>query len=61
MLVIAALIGTTDLGQSIYVALGRADMGLGLSAGIAMALLAMVADRTVQGFASARKRAMGLT
>lgn len=60
MLVIAALIGTTGLGQSIYLALGQADVGLGLAAGGAMAILALVADRLVQGFAEDRRRALGL-
>ncbi len=60
MLVIAALIGTTGLGQSIYLALGKADVGLGITAGAAMAILALVADRLVQGFAEERKRALGL-
>ncbi|GAB5437674.1 ABC transporter permease [Falsiruegeria mediterranea] len=60
MLVIAALIGTTGLGQSIYLALGKADIGLGISAGAAMAILALVADRLVQGFAEERRKALGL-
>ncbi len=60
MLVIAALIGTTGLGQSIYLALGQADVGLGVSAGAAMAILAMIADRIVQGFAEERRKALGL-
>ncbi|PSL18522.1 ABC transporter permease subunit [Shimia abyssi] len=60
MLVIAALIGTTGLGQSIYLALGQADVGLGVTAGAAMAILALVADRLVQGFANERRRALGL-
>jgi glycine betaine/proline transport system permease protein len=60
MLVIAALIGTTGLGQSIYLALGQADVGLGISAGAAMAILALIADRIVQGFANERRRALGL-
>lgn len=60
MLVIAALIGTTGLGQSIYLALGQADVGLGISAGAAMAILALIADRIVQGFAQERKKALGL-
>jgi glycine betaine/proline transport system permease protein len=60
MLVIAALIGTTGLGQSIYIALGRADVGLGITAGAAMAILALVADRLVQGFAEAKRKALGL-
>ena len=60
MLVIAALIGTTGLGQSIYLALGKADVGLGIAAGAAMAILALVADRLVQGFAEERRQALGL-
>ncbi|MEM9146457.1 MAG: ABC transporter permease subunit [Pseudomonadota bacterium] len=60
MLVIAALIGTTGLGQSIYIALGKADVGLGVAAGAAMALLALVADRLVQAFAAERRAALGL-
>lgn len=60
MLVIAALIGTTGLGQSIYLALGQADVGLGIASGAAMAILALVADRLVQGFAKERRRALGL-
>ena len=60
MLVIAALIGTTGLGQSIYLALGQADVGLGVTAGAAMAALAIVADRLVQAFAEERRRALGL-
>lgn len=60
MLVIAALIGTTDLGQSIFLALGQADIGMGIAAGAAMAALAFTADRLVQGFAAERRRALGL-
>ena len=60
MLVIAALVGTTGLGQSIYLALGQADVGLGVSAGAAMAILAFIADRLVQGFAEERRKALGL-
>jgi len=60
MLVIAALIGTTGLGQSIYIALGKADIGLGIAAGAAMAILAFIADRLVQGFAAGKRAALGL-
>jgi len=60
MLVIAALIGTTGLGQSVFLAIGQADVGLGISAGAAMAILALIADRLVQGFAEERRRALGL-
>ena len=57
---IAALIGTTNLDQSIYLALGQADVGLGISAGAAMAILALIADRMVQGFAEEWRKALGL-
>lgn len=60
MLVIAALIGTTGLGQSIFLALGQADVGLGIVAGGAMAILALIADRILQGFADERRKALGL-
>lgn len=60
MLVIAALIGTTGLGQSIFLALGQADIGLGIVSGAAMAILALVADRLLQGFADGRRQALGL-
>ena len=39
---------------------GRADIGLGVSSGAAMAILALVADRLVQGFAEERRKALGL-
>ncbi|MFZ1467854.1 MAG: ABC transporter permease subunit [Paracoccaceae bacterium] len=48
MLVIAALVGTTELGQQIFLALGRADAGAGLVAGLGIALLAMTVDRILQ-------------
>jgi glycine betaine/proline transport system permease protein len=48
MLVIAAMVGTRDLGQMVYVALGKADAGLGLVSGLSIALVAMIADRIIQ-------------
>lgn len=60
MLVITALVGTTGLGQLIYLSIGQADVGLGISAGAAMAILALIADRIVQGFAEDRRKVLGL-
>ncbi|KAE9629941.1 ABC transporter permease [Parasedimentitalea maritima] len=60
MLVITALVGTTGLGQLIYKSIGQADVGLGISAGAAMAILALIADRMVQGFAEERRKVLGL-
>ncbi|HLS19377.1 MAG TPA: ABC transporter permease subunit, partial [Paracoccaceae bacterium] len=48
MLVIAALVGTRDLGQQIYVALGKADAGMGLVAGGIIACIGIVADRLIR-------------
>ncbi len=48
MLVIAALVGTRDLGQQVYIALGKADPGLGLVAGMAISAVALVSDRMLR-------------
>ena len=61
MLVIAALVGTRGLGQSVYIALGKADAGMGLVSGISIALIAMVSDRIIQAWADKRKTHLGLT
>jgi glycine betaine/proline transport system permease protein len=57
MLVITALVGTRDLGQEVYAALTRADVGKGLVAGACIAMIAMIADRmTTQGALRLRRR-----
>ena len=45
MLVIAALVGTSGLGQQVYIGLGDGDFGVGMTAGIGMAIIAIMADR----------------
>ena len=60
MLVIAALVGTRELGQQIYVALGAADTGAGMVAGIAITLIAMITDRVIQSWSARKKAALGL-
>jgi glycine betaine/proline transport system permease protein len=44
------MVGTQDLGQQVYIALGKANAGLGLISGLAIALVAMVADRMIRGW-----------
>jgi glycine betaine/proline transport system permease protein len=46
MLAVAALVGSRGLGQEVYVALGKADAGLGIMAGCAIAAIAICVDRT---------------
>ena len=45
MLVIAALVGTSGLGQQVYIGLGDGDFGVGMTAGIGMAIIAIIAHR----------------
>ncbi|WP_420556517.1 ABC transporter permease subunit [Roseovarius sp.] len=59
MLVITALVGTSDLGQEIYIGLNNGDFGVGMIAGIAMATLAMIADRMTRGYSRKGQKALG--
>ena len=45
MLVITALVGTDELGQIIYIGLSKGNFGIGFLAGIAMAVIALLADQ----------------
>ena len=60
MVIVASLVGAQGLGSDVMVALSRADPGRGLVAGLCVALIAIVADRTLQAWAATRKRALGL-
>jgi glycine betaine/proline transport system permease protein len=60
MLVITALVGTRDLGQEVYIALTKADTGRGLVAGLAVAFIAIIADRLISAGAARSKARLGL-
>jgi glycine betaine/proline transport system permease protein len=60
MLVITALVGTRDLGQEVYIALTKADPGRGLVAGLAIAFIAIIADRLIQAAAAKQRARLGL-
>ena len=60
MLVITALVGTDDLGQQIYIGLGDGDFGVGMIAGIGMAIIAMIADRITQNFSRQMQTKLGI-
>ncbi|MEQ9258719.1 MAG: ABC transporter permease subunit [Roseovarius sp.] len=60
MLVIAALVGTNGLGQQVYIGLGDGDFGVGIVAGIGMAIIAMIADRMTQAWSRARSKELGI-
>jgi glycine betaine/proline transport system permease protein len=60
MLVIAALIGTEGLGQLIYIGLSNGDFGVGMTAGLGMAAIAMLSDRLTQAWSRRRQVELGL-
>jgi glycine betaine/proline transport system permease protein len=60
MLVITALVGTRDLGQEVYIALTKADVGRGIVAGLGIAMLAMIADRIMTALAARMRWRLGL-
>ena len=60
MLVITALVGTNGLGQRIYIGLGDGDFGVGMTAGIGMAVIAMIADRITQAISLKKQEQLGL-
>ena len=60
MLVITALVGTRDLGQEVYIALTKADSGRGLVAGLAVAIIAIIADRLIHAAAKGARQRLGL-
>lgn len=53
MVVISGLVGAPGLGQEIFTSVMYIDLGLGINAGLAMLILAMVIDRLVQGSVTA--------
>lgn len=60
MLVITALVGTRDLGQEVYIALAKAEVGRGIVAGLSIAAIAILADRLIGAAArGARERLEG--
>ncbi|MEO1329786.1 MAG: ABC transporter permease subunit [Pseudomonadota bacterium] len=55
MLIIAALVGTRELGQEVFTALSRGDTGEGVVAGLCVAALALTCDAILKSW-SARLR-----
>ena len=60
MVVITALVGTRDLGQEVYIALAKADVGRGIVAGLAVAFIAIIADRLLTAGADRLRIRLGL-
>ena len=60
MLVIAALVGTSELGQAVFTALSQGKTGDGIVAGLAVAALALTVDAILVAWTARRSAAMGL-
>lgn len=60
MVIIAAFIGTQDLGQEMQRALSSSDVGKGLVLGLAVAFMGLMVDHLVTTWAAHRRRALGL-
>lgn len=52
MVVLASMIGARGLGQVVLRGLQRGDVGMGLEAGLAIVVLAIILDRVTAGYAS---------
>lgn len=59
MVIIAAFIGTTDLGQEIFRALTFNDAGKGLVVGLCVAFIGLTVDRLITAWAAKRRQQLG--
>ncbi len=60
MVIIAAFIGTQDLGQELQRTLAGSDLGKNFVLGMCVSLMALTFDMTIMEWAERRKRALGL-
>ncbi len=60
MVIIGAFIGTTDLGQLILKALSdKQGIGIGLTLGLCVAFIGLIADHLIRTWADSRKKSLG--
>ena len=60
MVIIAAFIGTQDLGQEMQRALSSTDVGKGLVLGLAVAFMRLMVGHLVTRWSASRKQALGV-
>ncbi|PQM59470.1 MAG: glycine/betaine ABC transporter permease [Rhodobacteraceae bacterium] len=60
MLVITALVGTNGLEQIVYIGLNDGNFGVGMVAGISMAIIAIITDRATKAWSVARGRQLDI-
>ena len=60
MVIIAAFIGTQDLGQEMQRALSSTDVGKGLVLGLCVAFMGLMVDHLILQWSADRKKALGI-
>ncbi|MEL6523983.1 MAG: hypothetical protein AAFQ66_23600, partial [Pseudomonadota bacterium] len=60
MVIIAAFIGTQDLGQELQRTLAGTELGKNIVLGLNVSLMALTFDMAILAWARRRKRALGL-
>jgi len=60
MVIIAAFIGTQDLGQEMQRALSSTDVGKGLVLGFAVAFMGLMVDHLATRWSASRRQALGV-
>ena len=60
MVIIAAFIGTIDLGQAIFKALSESNLGKGLTLGLCVSFMALSVDHLITRWARERRQLLGL-
>jgi glycine betaine/proline transport system permease protein len=59
MIIIAAMVGTRDLGQEVFKALSKADAGRGIVAGLVIAFIGIIADRLITAWVNRMRERRG--
>jgi len=60
MVVVAAFVGAAGLGGEIMIGITRGDTGIGMVAGISIALIAIITDRIIQNWSAKKRKSLGL-
>ena len=60
MLVIASFVGTNGLEQIVFIGLSDGNFGVGIIAGVSMAIIAIIIDRMTQSWSRKRSRELGI-
>jgi len=60
MIIICAMIGTRDLGQEVFKALSKADVGRGIVAGLVIAFIGIIADRLITAWVKQMRERRGM-